>query len=208
MTRVSALSIALFALLTTLGCAASPKTAPRSLREVPPNELFARGLQLADLGEHVAAEQFFQASRARGYDESQVVRQLVKVCLAGSRFDSALSYAVPFLERRPEEWPLRQVVAAIYMAVGNGPAARHELELLLEQKPDHSESHYFLGIVLRDEYHDAGSARTSFERYLALAPAGRHASEVRAYIARAQRTVPLPVEPAGEAAEPAMEAVQ
>jgi tetratricopeptide (TPR) repeat protein len=208
MTRVSALSVALFALLTALGCAGATKAPPRSLREVPAEQLFTRGLQLADLGEHVPAEQFFQAARARGYDEAEVVKQLVKVCLAGSRFDSALSYAGPYLERHPEAWPLRQVVAAIYMAVGNGPAARNELEVLLDQKPDHSESHYFLGIVMRDEYHDAGSARTSFERYLALAPRGRHASEARAYVARAQRSVPVPVEPAIEAAEPAAEAVQ
>ena len=88
-------------------------------------------------------------------------------------------------------------------------AKRHELEELLSQKPDHSDSHYFLAIVLRDEYHDSHSALTSFERYLALAPSGRHAPEARAWIARSQRSVPVPL-PAESAvqADPAAEAVQ
>lgn len=175
--------------LTGAGCAHAPAPAPQSLAEVPAESLYRRGLALAEQGDFVPAEQYFQAARSRGYPEAQAVKQLVKVCLAGNRFDSALHYALPYLERHPDAWPLRQVVATIHLAMGDGEAARMELEDMASEVPDHPDVHYLLAVVMRDEFGDVDGAERSFGRYLTLAPDGEHAPEVRAWIRRKQRAV-------------------
>jgi tetratricopeptide (TPR) repeat protein len=174
---------------STLACARPSPQVPQSLQEVPAEQLFARALELAAQGEYVPAEQFLQAARARGYPENKVIKELLKVCLASSRLDGALGHAVPYLERNPDAWPLRQVVATIYLSQGDGPAARAELDQVIAQRPSHSEAHYLMAVVLRDEYADSDSARASFEQYLTLAPHGEHAPEVRAWLRRQVRQV-------------------
>lgn len=176
------------AVLSLSACAhGSPPPRPMSLQEVPAEQLFLRAQELASLGEFIPAEQFLQAARAQGYPEEQATKELVKVCLASSRFESALDYAVPFLERNPDAWALRQVVATIYLATGEGVAARDELWELLEQHPEEPVPHYLMAVVLRDEFQDHNGARTYFEQYLGLAPNGPHAPEVRAWIRRSDR---------------------
>jgi tetratricopeptide (TPR) repeat protein len=172
------------------GCTRGHVPQVKSLRDVPAEQLYARGLALADQGEYVPAEHFLQAARARGYAEGSVVKQLVKVCLASSRFDSALGYAEPYVESHPEDWRLRQVVATIHFAKGDGPAARRELEEVLAREPAHPDGHYLLALVLRDDYGDPGTAKLSFERYLALAPRGSHAAEARAWLRQQARSLP------------------
>ncbi len=169
-------------------------TTPRTLHDIPAEALFARAQELAESGEYVPAEQFLQAARTRGYPEEQVVKELVKVCLAGSRFDSALGHAVPFLERNPEAWELRQVVATIYIAMGQSREARDELDELMQQRPEEAAPHYLMAVVMRDEFRDEDQAAAHFGQYLGLAPTGSHAPEVRAWMRRHTRQRELPQE--------------
>jgi len=182
-------------LASSAACAhRGPPAGPTSLQEIPAARLFTRALELAELGEFIPAEQFLQAARAQGYPEEQVIKELVKVCLSSSRYDSALDYAVPYLERHPDAWELRQVVATIYIARGDGIAAHDELSELVVQRPDAPSPHYLLAIVLRDDFRDHERAQASFERYLGLAPDGPHAPEARAWLRRRNRGRELSVE--------------
>lgn len=180
------------ALLTS--CAACAKVAPQAPQPVTPAELMQRGAFLASQGDDFAAEQYLEAARSAGCDERLVVRELVRVCVAAGRLEHALLHAESYLERTPEDWLLQHVIATIHFAKGDGMRARDELELLLSEHPDHAESHFLLGMVLRDTYSDVPGTRAAFERYLALAPEGEHASEARAYIRRSSR---FPVEVEG-----------
>lgn len=182
------------ALLAALlaGCAHAQRAEPRTLQDVPAAELFAQGIARANTGDHVAAEQYLQAALQRGYPEARAVRELVKVCLAAQRFDSALSYALPYLERHPDAWRLQLVVATVHLAAGDAATARRELSDLLHKRPDTPEAHFLMGLVLRDDYQDRESASRSFEHYLALAPRGAHAREARSWLSRMHETAVAP----------------
>ena len=65
------------------------------------------------------------------------------------------------------------------MGLGRPADARLQLEHVVTEAPDQAVPHYMLGVLLRDGLHDEPGMRTQFERYLALAPDGEHASEAR-----------------------------
>jgi tetratricopeptide (TPR) repeat protein len=142
--------------------------------------LYQRGLFLAQAGDFVRAEQYLSSAIARGYPEERALPALLRVCVASSRLRSALVHAEPYLERHPTAWSLRFLVASIYLGVGDPERARASLERVIADAPAQAEPHYMLGVVLRDEVGDRPGAARRFERYLALAPGGAHAAEVRA----------------------------
>lgn len=166
-----------------LGCAKPAVVAPSA---VTPSELMQRGIFLADQGDDFAAEQYFDAARSAGYPEAKVVRELVSVCIKAGRLEHALAHASAYIDRNPDDWLLHHVIATIHLAKGEYDAAHAELDLLLSEHAEHAESHFMLGVLLRDGYVDVGGARAAFERYLMLAPEGSHAAEARAYVRRAQ----------------------
>jgi predicted Zn-dependent protease len=178
-------SLALASLLVCCAKPAAQHAAPPS-----PAELMQRGIFLADQGDDFAAEQYFDAARSAGYPEPAVIRELVSVCIQAGRLEQALAHAEAYIERSPDDWVLRHVIATIQFAKGEPEAARRELELLLSEHPEHAESQFLLGVVLRDALADVAGARAAFEHYLALSPQGEHASEARTFLRRSQRATP------------------
>ena len=168
-----------------------------TLNDVAGEDLFAAGISHAAVGDLLRAEQYLTAARLRGYDESTVVYWLVRVCVAASRYQSALRHSSDYLRRHPSDWSLRLIVASIHEALGDASRARDELERIVSSRPDHALPHYRLALVYFR--HDDERARSHFEAYLRLAPDGPHAPEVRSALARVADVLPVlnrPVEPA------------
>lgn len=151
----------------------------------PPSaaDLFARGMQLAEHGDALRAEQYLLLSMRAGYPEQRVIVPLVRVCVASSRLRVALGHALHFLRRRPEAVRLRYLTAAIHLALDQPDDAVRELRRIVHADPDAAQAHYLMGIALRDGHRDPRAARASFEQYLRLAPRGPHARETLAWLA-------------------------
>jgi hypothetical protein len=149
------------------------------LQDQTAQQLFAAGQRIAADGDYIRAEQYFTAARDHGYPEDQLMPLLMQVCVRSSRYSAAVGYAMPYLETHPEDWRLRTLLATIQMGLGHPADARLSLEHVVAEAPDEAVPHYMLGVLLRDGLHDEPGMRTQFERYLALAPQGEHASEAR-----------------------------
>jgi len=188
-----------------IACAASGPAAPPPadpLTTATPSELYETGIRYANQGDFVRAEQYLSSAIDRGYSEAEALPQLVKVCLVSSRYRSALSYALPYLDRNPDAWRLRYLVASIHLGIGDGEAARRELETVVQQVPDSAQPRYLLAVVLRDSVGQPDAARVHFERYLELDPEGDHGAEVRASLRKLERSAtPIP-QPASTPDEP------
>lgn len=170
--------------LALVGCGAAQRpveTAPISdpLEDQTGQHLFDSGVRIAQQGDYIRAEQYFTAARDHGFPEERVLPLLMEVCVRSSRFSAAVGYAEPYLETHPDDWRLRQLLATIQMGLGDSAAARISLEHVVAEAPDEPIPHYMLGVLLRDQLHDEPGMRAQFERYLALAPDGSHASEAR-----------------------------
>ncbi|HJL19176.1 MAG TPA: tetratricopeptide repeat protein, partial [Sandaracinaceae bacterium LLY-WYZ-13_1] len=177
---------------------------PDPLDTISAEELYARGAELARVGDFVRAEQYLAASIERGYPESEAMPALMHVCVQASRLVAALEYAEPYLARHPNEWTLRMLVASIHMGLEHPERARRELERVLETAPEEpAQAHYFLGVLYRDELGDEQAAAGHFRRYLAIAPEGEHRDEARAGLPAEERgvprRVPMPIEGEGGA---------
>lgn len=178
------------ALAMAAGCVRAPQApAPRSLTELSAEDLYRKAAEFAGRGDWVGAEQYLQAARRAGFDERRVTGALVRVCLASERYQTALSYAEPYLMTHPEDWPLRQVVAAVYMSQGHVAHARSLLLEVAQQAPFDAETRFMLGALSSSHGEWKHEARDHFEAYLALAPTGEHAQEARHWL----RTHPQPV---------------
>ena len=212
MTRLARQSAALF-LATPLflgaaslaGCGAAEQgTAESSPNEDPLEtitaaELYRRGRLLTEGGDHIRAEQYIAAAIQRGFDEEEAMPALMQACLEASRLVAALQYAEPYLERHPEHWSLRMLIASIHMGLDNHTRARDELERVLRDTGDDppAQAHYFLGVLYRDPLEDEERSAEHFRRYLALAPDGEHREEATAGAgqdpaARLPQRVPMP----------------
>lgn len=182
----------------------SPATASDPLNEIPPAELYRRGVILGQHGDFVRAEQYLLAARNRGFDEPRVIPALMEVCVRASRLSAALGYAEPYLESHPTDWPLRVLVGSIHLGLGHLGDARTHLEhaqrdgqaaATRDGRPEPAEAHYLLGIVMREQA-EIVEARTHFARYLELEPEGTHAEEVRAILDEPIPHQATPVPPA------------
>lgn len=190
MTRTLHAHLVLVALALALAAAPACTRAPRPagpppgdpLASVRGSDLYRRGVALARAGDFVRAEQYLTTAIARGYPEARALPALLRVCVASSRLRAALGHAEPYLERNPDAWSLRYLVASIYLGVGEADRARESLERVIADAPDQAGPHYLLAIVLRDELGDRPGAARHFASYLALAPRGPHAAEVRAAV--------------------------
>jgi Tfp pilus assembly protein PilF len=176
-------SVVLFAVVSLAACASAAAPA-RSTTARTSTELLTRGLDYAQAGDDLAAEQYLSAARAAGEPEDRVVRELIKVCVRAGRLEQARQHGENYVERFPDDKAIRYALASIYFAKGDALAARHELERLVAEWPEHAESHFLLALILRDQYSDMSGARRSLEQYLVLAPTGAHAVEARGWIKR------------------------
>ncbi|AKF11666.1 tetratricopeptide repeat protein [Sandaracinus amylolyticus] len=183
--------------LATVGCGGAQTQADETpvtdpLSTVQPSELYERGVYLAQHEDYIRAEQYLVAAMQRGHDENVVMPTLLAACVRSSRLSAALGYAEPYLERHPEAWSLRLLVATIHMGLGEPADAHAQLMRVVDDQPTEPVAHYMLGVLSRDDLADPAAAIASFQRYLELAPEGEHAAEARASIARATSAQPQP----------------
>lgn len=168
-----------------MGCAGTQPGVTRQhpitdpLDEQNAQQLYDAGIRIAGQGDYIRAEQYLTAARDHGFPEVQILPLLMEVCVHSSRYSAAVGYAEPYLETHPDDWRLRQLLATIYMGLGNSSQARFALEHVVAEAPNEAVPHYMLGVLLRDELHDEPGMRAQFQTYLTLEPEGSHATEVR-----------------------------
>jgi len=191
--------------LAACGAAAPPVgagTTPDPLDSITADELYRRGVEIVETGDYVRGEQYLAAALDRGYSEDAVMPLLIAACVRSSRLSAALRYAEPYLDRHPDAWNLRLLVATIHEGLGDAEQARRHLLRVAEDQPTEPTASYLLGVLSRDAFHDGEAARAYFARYLELAPDGDHAAEARGEInhpsadgATAAAPPPVRVEP-------------
>jgi len=171
-----------------LACSCASKASPEAPRQgdplttAPPETLFQRGVELRSAGDFIRSEQYLAAARDRGYDEDKVVRELIGVCIDGSRYQAALRHAVPYLSRHPDDWALRHLVGSLYLATGDLAHAVPELERVTTEQPQAAEPHFTLARAYAERLDRPEEASANFRTYLQLAPEGEHAAEARAWL--------------------------
>jgi len=176
----------LLAALSGCGATQHEGTTAAHTEARPGEELAQKGAALAAQGDDFGAEQYLESAIKAGYPEGPATRLMVSSCIGGGRLERARTHAQHYVERHPDDWIFHHVLASIYFAEGQGVFAREVLTLLLAEHPEHAPSYFLLGLVLRDQMGDMEGARHAFEQYLALAPAGDHQEEARAWLRRSR----------------------
>jgi len=148
-------------------------------KEQNPDRLFEYGKAFASTGDLTRAEEYFAAAEAQGGDERKIFPLLLRVCIQDGRYQSAIKYAEEHLREHPADFRSRFLLATLYLAVGNGTAARGHLEKVLNDSPDDAEAHYAMAVLMRDSHEDPVGADHHFREYLRLQPGGSHAEEAQ-----------------------------
>jgi tetratricopeptide (TPR) repeat protein len=179
-------------------------------QENDPKRLLARGKAFHAIGDYTRAEQYYAAALNQGAAEKEVLPLLLRVCIQSTRYQVAIDYALPVLQRHPDDWRLRLIVASLYTAVGQPGRARDHYERVVKQEPNEPSARYGLAVLLRDEFHDRAAADKHFREYLRVAPEGPHAEEAKGSLlkdvsdapvaAPATAVAPTPVPPPSPAA--------
>ncbi len=91
-------------------------------------------------------------------------------------------------------------------AAGDFPRAISLYESALEDRPSDADVHYKLALIYDDKINDPLNALHHFQRYLAIAPNGTHATDVRNFIKRDE--VALLTSSSGDAVMPRAEATR
>ena len=130
------------------------------------DELFEVALLQAQRGDFFRAEQYLVAARAEGYDDATTTYWLVRVCVHANRYHSALHHAQDRLNRDPNDWRLRLVVASIHEALGEIGKAVEELEEVLTTEPGRALVHYRLGVLYGGLHASREAARSHLREYL------------------------------------------
>ncbi|MEI8254311.1 MAG: hypothetical protein WCJ30_01425 [Deltaproteobacteria bacterium] len=151
----------------------------RTMSAVQWEPVYNQGVLLANSGDLTRAEQYLAAALQRGAPPERVLPRLLRVCVAAQRYRAAIEYARPFLERRPDAWPLQYLVATIHMGLGEPQSARLRLEMVIQHHPSSADAEFALGKIYRDDLGDRAVADGHFRRYLELEPDGAHAQEAR-----------------------------
>jgi hypothetical protein len=152
-------------------------------------------------GDGVRAEQYLTLAIRAGAPESHVITPLIQACVGSSRLQSALAHALPYLSRHPDAWRLRQLVAAIELALGRTERALAELARVTRDHPHAASARYLAAVIARDALADAPAASASFAAYLRERPNGDHAAEARSWL-RDQPLAPPAAEPPTPGASP------
>ena len=159
-----------------------------ALTTVTAKDLFLLGVSHARSGDLLRAEQYLTAARERGYDEASAIYWLVRVCVAASRYQSALNHAAKYLRDHPTHWPLRLVVASIFEALGDLARAELEMEQIVRAAPERPLPHYRLAMLYRNTEDDLDRSKVHLEAYLKLNPSGPHAAEARSVLGEVAET--------------------
>lgn len=154
------------------------KTAQAVDNEQTPENLFITGQNFAVVGDTTRAEQYLAAAIDRGADPKKVLPLLLEVCVRDGRFQMAIEYARPYVEKHPNDSNVRYLLATLYSAVGDGQHAREEASSVVEARPNDADPHFLLGTLLRDQK-DLVGADKQFREYLRIAPHGAHSDEAR-----------------------------
>lgn len=162
----------------------------KAAKDEAPEKLFAKGRELARLGDNNRAEQYLSGAMDGGADPAKVLPLLLRVCIAERRYRVAIDYAEPYMRRRPDDYKLRFVIASLYHSIGETQNARRELEEVMRTKPDHADAHFAMAVIYRDDEQDVAQADVHFREYLRIAPTGEHALEARASLMRSTIEAP------------------
>ena len=157
--------------------------------EAPPRpptaaQLFALGGSYARQGDLTRAEQYMAGALRAGHAPEETLRALLAVCVRAGRMRHALGHARHRLHLRPDDWRLRQLVAALHLALGELDEADGELREVVRRNPTIALPHYTLGRLWLEHRGSPEAARAHFAGYLERAPDGRHAAQARAALAR------------------------
>lgn len=148
------------------------------LSHIDAKALFDRAQYLAKQGDYIRAEQYFAAAVDKGYPEQKVIGPLVEACVLSSRIPAGLQYAEPYLERHPQAWSLRLIVASLYYSLDRPQDAEVALLRVLEDAPQEpATAHYLLALIYRDAENGEAKMKAHARRYLDLDPRGGHAEE-------------------------------
>lgn len=175
------LNLAILFALSNGACGGATKAPQAPVHQAPGGEeAFVKGREALLRGDHTRAEQYLKLALDEGYAPESTVLLLVHACLSSSRFRAALNYAEPHLQNHPEDRALRYLVATVQLGLGHREGALRQLNLLAEQAPEYADTYFLRGAA---HFHggDVGAQR-DFERYLALAPNGRHSAEVKSML--------------------------
>lgn len=184
----SAMAMALTWALAATGCAAPQSKMQRGVEtmqaESAPEQLAARGDAYAAVGDMTRAEQYFAAALRSGGEPARLVRRLIAVCAADSRYPVALEYADDYLRKHPSDVDVRFAAATLRVAVGDEPRARQELATVLAARPGFGDAHYTLALLEKGNG-DPLAADVQFRAYLANSPNGEHGEVARENLLRA-----------------------
>ena len=173
------------------GCAHTPEARSSELRSelasVTADELFAIAISYATSGDLLRAEQYFATALERGYDRASVVSWLVRVCIASSRYQSALRHSADYLRENPNDWSIRLVIASIHEALGDQVGAQVELERIVDARPDEALPHFRLAMLYGAREDMQARASEHLREYLRLQPEGAHAAAARATLSEVER---------------------
>ncbi len=174
--------------LATSGCAAPQSKMQRGVEtmqaESAPEQLAARGDAYAAVGDMTRAEQYFAAALRSGGEPARLVRRLIAVCAADSRYPVALEYADDYLRKHPSDVDVRFAAATLRVALGDEQRARQELAAVLAARPGFGDAHYTLAILEKGSG-DPLAADAQFRAYLAVSPNGEHGEVARENLLRA-----------------------
>jgi predicted Zn-dependent protease len=133
------------------------------------------GEQAEATGDLLRAEQYYLRAEALG--EKEMLPRLLRVLVKSHRYDEALGRCKRRLAQKPDDRSTRYVEAALLVALDRHKDAEQDLESLQRTRPEDPDAYLALGRL----YKDLGDARAQamFEKYLALAPDGESAAQVR-----------------------------
>ncbi len=136
-----------------------------------------RGLDFAQNGDLIRAEQYLVAALEAGAPSERVLPSLLRVCIDSRRYRVALEHAEDALRVAPKNSTLRFLTGSLYAATGDVTNARSHLIRAASELPTDPNVQFSVGVFSRDLGQNPGQADQYFRSYLALAPHGSHAAE-------------------------------
>jgi tetratricopeptide (TPR) repeat protein len=186
---VGAAVIGVLLSLSVPGCGANTPSRP----SVAPNqsevtiqsqrEMVSRARQSMRRGDSIRAEHYYSLALEQGYDATELMPELLAVCLASSRLRSALNYAEPYLRKHPKDANLRYLVATVHLGLNQRKAAKQELHTVIRHDRSLADAYFLLAVL---EYStDRDTAKQYLNEYILLRPMGDKANEARELLEQA-----------------------
>jgi tetratricopeptide (TPR) repeat protein len=135
---------------------------------------------MAEQGDRVRAAQYLGWAQKDGVPAREIVPRLLALYTDDGQYRLAIDTAESYLRRHPSDARIRKCLGALYLAIDALDDARRSFEALVRDTPDDPDAHYALAATLRAAGTQHARADEQFRAYLALAPSGEHAEEVRA----------------------------